>query len=159
MWAPGSRANALGRDDTKSSTQPHLPECATDPGPFAFLRLEPAGPYEPVSSLVPGAVREIVAEHRRRRLRLLHDPERQVRLGQAHQSFFDMARGLILRDYHLETIDRSRVIALVEIVAADHHLLAGDLIASDIDLLLGADRILGVRELADDLLKRVDCAL
>ena len=104
--------------------------------------------------LVPGAVREIVPEHGGRGLRLVHDAERHIGLGQPHQRLFDVPRGLVLRDHGLEAVDGAGVVAPIEIPAADHHFLAGELVARDLDLLFGALGILGIGIFAHHLVER-----
>ena len=49
-----------------------------------------------------------------RGLRLLHDAERHVALGEPHQRFLDMARRLILRHHHFEPVDGADVILVLD---------------------------------------------
>ena len=72
---------------------------------------------------------EIVPEHGGGRLRLVDDAERHVGLGQAHQRLLDVTGGLVLADDVAEAVDRGGVVAALEVVAADLHLLAGELVA------------------------------
>src|ERR1700693_119733 len=88
-----------------------------------------------IGILVPATVGEIVPEQRRGGRRLPAQAHGKVRLDQALQRFLDMARVLILRRDRPEAVDRGNVFAPLEIVAADLHLLAGELVASDQDLL------------------------
>ena len=60
--------------------------------PLVLRGATPAFVEERVAVLVPLAVGEIVAEHRRRGLRLRHDAERQVGLDQALQRLLDVTR-------------------------------------------------------------------
>src|SRR5262249_14611274 len=118
-----------------SITEADLLEGLADPGALILGRLEPARPHQGIGVLVPRAVGEIVPEHGCRGLRLADDAERHVELGEPHQRFLDVTRRLIPGDDHLEAVDGGRVVLAVLIPAADVHLLAGELVAGDLELL------------------------
>src|ERR1700676_3360115 len=119
-------------------------------------RFDAAGLYKIIGVLVPAAVGKIVPEHGGGGLRLADDADRHIGLGQPRQRFLDMPGGLILGDHRLEAVDRGGIVALIEIVAADLHFLAGQLVAGAFQLGLGADGIFGSRIFADHFLERGD---
>ena len=95
-----------------------------------------------------------MAEHGRRRLRLGHDAHGHVGLGEALESLLHVAGRLVLGDDVAEAVDGARVVALLQVEAADLHLLAGELVARDLDLLLGVGRIFGPRIAVEQFLQR-----
>src|ERR1700694_370985 len=121
-------------------------------GTLILARFETAGLYKIIGVLVPAAVGKIVPEHGGGGLRLADDADRHIGLGQPRQRFLDMPGGLILGDHRLEGVDRGGIVALIEIVAADLHFLAGQLVAGAFQLGLGADGIFGSRIFADHFL-------
>src|SRR4051812_41445452 len=98
---------------TGRSAQPDFLESLADPGALILVWLQSAAAHQPIGILVPRAVRKIVPEHSRGGLRLVHNAKRHVGFGQAHQRLLDVARGLVLRDYHLEAVDRRDVVTLL----------------------------------------------
>src|SRR3954452_5979992 len=151
----------MSRIDRRASMEPNfletdLLEGPAHPGPLILARFETAGFYKIIGVLVPAAIRKIVAEHGRGGLSLADDADRHIGLGEPEQRFLDMARGLILRHHGLVAIDRGRVVALLHVVAADIHFLAGELVAGALDLGLGGGGIFGVRIFAHYLLQRGD---
>src|ERR1700694_18976 len=125
-------------------------------GPLILARLETAGLYKIIGVLVPAAVGKIMSEHGRSGLCLADDADRHIGLGEPGQRFLDMARGLIAGHHGLEAIDGGGVVALVHVIAADIHFLAGELVARAFQLGLGADGIFRGRIFADDLFQRRD---
>src|SRR5882757_2557441 len=123
-------------------------------GTLVLARFETAGLYKIISVLVPAAVGKIVAKHGGGGLRLADDPDRQIGLGQPRQRFLDVARGLVLRHHGLEAVDGASVIALFQVVAADFHFLAGELVARAFQFLLGAGGVFRGRILANHFLER-----
>src|SRR6478752_5104674 len=119
---------------------------------FSFGSRPPV--FQSISMLVPGAVGEVVPQNGRRCLRLVNDAERHVGLSQPHQSLFDMARRLILRNDNFEAVDSASVILLFQIVAADLHFLAGKLVTGNVYLLLGTGGVFAARIFPDDFIKR-----
>src|SRR3979411_474295 len=142
------------RDQFLAETQ--FLEGPGDIGTLILARFETAGLYKIIGVLVPAAVGKIVPEHGSSGLRLADDADRHIGLGKPRQRFLDMSRGLILGDHGLEAIDRAGIVALIEIVAADIHFLAGKLVARAFELGLGADRIFRGRIFADHLFQRGD---
>src|SRR5262245_56878612 len=67
-----------------------------------------------------------------------------------------MPRGLILRNDHLEAIDRACVVAPLHVVAADQHHLPSQLIARLLNFALGRYRILGTWILSNHLVEHGD---
>src|SRR5216684_1393847 len=130
-------------EGNKSAERQRL-ECLADPGVLVLARLAAARLHELIGVLIPGAGGEVMAEHRRRGLRLVHDAKRHVALGQPHQRLLDVTGRLVLGDDRLEAVDGADKVPFLEIEAADHHLLAGELVARDFDLLLRAFGIFGV---------------
>src|ERR1700736_2717799 len=92
-------------------------------------RFDAAGLYKIIGVLVPAAVRKIMPEHGGGGLRLADDADRPIGLGEPGQRLLDMARGLILGDHGLEAVDRGGVVVPFQIIAANVHFLAGELIA------------------------------
>ena len=114
----------------------------------------PAGGEQPIGILVPLAARVVVAEHGGGRLGFGLDAERIVGLGQAVEGLGRLRRRLVVHDHRLEAIDGGDVGALLEVVAPDFHLLAGQMVAGEHRLGLG---VLGVGrsgKAAADLLER-----
>src|SRR5258708_12576224 len=89
---------------------------------------------ERVAVAVPSAAGIIVAEHGRGLLRLLGEAERHIAFGQAMQRLRHMRRRLMVVDDALEAVDGGEIEALLLGPAADLHLLAGELVARQIDL-------------------------
>jgi len=85
-----------------------------------------------------------------------NDPERHVTLGEAHQGFLHMPRGLVARHHDLEPVDGANKILLALVVAADGHFLGGQLIAGAFDLAPGVRGIFAVGEFAYHLFERCD---
>src|SRR4030081_3353991 len=142
------------RDQFLAETQ--FLEGPGDVGTLILARLETAGLYKIIGVLVPAAVRKIVSEHGGRGLRLAHDTDRHIGLGQPGQRFLDMPRGLVLGDHGLEAVDGGGVVALVHVVAAELHFAARALVARALELGLGADGIFRRRIFADHLFQRGD---
>src|ERR1700694_5260435 len=137
-------------------TETQFLEGPGDIGALVLARLETAGLYKIIGVLVPAAARKMVPEHGGSGLRLADDADRHIGLGQPGQRFLDMPRGLILGHHGLEAVDRAGVVALLEIVAADVHFLAGKLIACALKLGLGAVGVFRCRIFANHFLKRGD---
>ena len=97
-----------------------------------------------------------MAEHGRRGLRLADEPHGEVGLDQALQRLLDVPRILVLGDDDVEAVDRGDVLALLEIVAPDLHLLARELVAGHDHLLAGVRRIFRIRIAVDDGLHRIE---
>src|SRR5882724_10839663 len=106
-------------------------------GTLILARLETAGLYKIIGGLVPAAVRKIVPKDGRGGLRLTDNADCHIALGEPRQRFLDMAGGLIAGDHGLEAVDRRGVVFLQQVVAADVHFLAGELIARAFELGLG----------------------
>src|SRR3954454_18578908 len=134
----------------------HFLEGLANPGPLILARFETARFYKIIDVLVPATIRKIVPEHGGGRLGLADDADRHIGLGQAVQRLFDMAGGLVLRHHGLVAVDRRRVVALLRVIAADVHFLAGELVARTFDLGLGRGRIFGGRIFAHHLFQRGD---
>src|SRR5262249_5626851 len=149
----------IDRRMSMNSAAAGLPERPADPGALGLARLEPAGFHQPIGVRVPRAVREIVAQHCGGSLRLVDDAERHIDLGEPHQRLLAVARRLILGHHDLEPVDRACVVALLQIITADRHLLAGQLIPGDVDLALGACGIFAVGEFADHVVERGERSL
>src|SRR6201999_3028452 len=118
-----------------------LLEGPADPGSLILARLETARLYKIIGVLVPAAVRKIMPEHGGGGLRLADNADRHIGLGEPLQRFLDMPRGLILGHHGLEAVDRSRVVLLFHVIAADIHFLAGELVAGALELGLGVDGV------------------
>src|SRR4051812_44617310 len=118
-------------------TQSQLLEGLGDIGAPVLGRLEPTGPHETISVLVPFAVGEVVPEHGGRGLCLANNADGHIGFSQARQRLLDVARGLVLRDHRLEAIDRRDVVLLQQVITADIHLLARELVAGAFQLRLG----------------------
>src|SRR5712664_1000637 len=142
------------RDQFLAETQ--FLEGPGDVGTLILARFETAGLYKIIGVLVPAAVGKIVPEHGGSGLRLADDADRHIGLGQPGQRFLDMPRGLILGHHGLEAVDRADIVALLELVAADRHFLAGKLIARAFELGLGAVGVFRRRIFANHFLKRGD---
>src|SRR5262245_63104514 len=127
----------LRRDDLEFQ----LRECLADPGAFALVRLNAPRLHQRISVLVPAAFGEVVAEHGGRSLRLLDDTECHIDLGEPQEGFLDVTRPLVARHHHLEAIDGAYVIVRVLQLTPNIHFLAGQLVARNLDLALGGDRI------------------
>src|SRR3954471_17237471 len=140
----------------KFLTETHLLEGPGNIGPLVLARLETAGLYKIIGVLVPAAVRKIVPEHGSRGLRLTDDADRHIGLGEAGERLLDVPCGLVSRDRGLEAVDRSGEVALFHIVAANVHVLAGELVAGTFELGLGAVGVFRSRILAHHFFERVD---
>src|SRR5262245_39645721 len=116
-------------------------EQAEEPAAPLVRRWRAFAGHQVVAVLVPFAAREVVAQHRGRLLRLLLDAERQVALDQAMQRLRDVRGGLIALDHHAIAVDGADVLLVGLVVAADRHLLAGQMVDGELDL---QTRIAGV---------------
>ena len=87
-----------------------------------------------VAVLVPFAARVVVAEHRGGLARLVGQAEHQVDLGQPVQRLGHVVGGLVVVHHALEPADRGGVQVLLLVEAADLHLLAGEVVAGEVDL-------------------------
>src|SRR5262249_29435588 len=134
-------------------------ECLADPVAFVLVRLNAPRLHQGIGVLVPAAFGEVVAEHRGRSLRLLHDTERHIDLGEPQQGFLDVARPLVARHHHLEAIDGAYVVVRVLQLTPNIHFLARQPVARDLDLALGGDGIFGTGIFADDLFEGLDRVL
>src|SRR4030088_2204209 len=120
-------------------------------GTLILARLETTRLYKIIGVLVPAAVRKIVAKHGRGGLRLAADADRHIGLGEPGQCFLDMPRGLVAGDHGLEAVDGGGVVALFDVIAADVHFLAGELVARAFQLGLGGVGVFRGRIFADHL--------
>src|SRR5271165_6212124 len=91
-----------------------------------------AGSDEGIRVDIPFAAGIIVAEHRGIGFGLLGQPERQIALDEAFQSFRHMRRRLEIIDDPFEAVHRCQILSPVQIIAADLHLLAGQMIPGEI---------------------------
>src|SRR3978361_444382 len=121
----------------KFLTETYLLEGPGNVGTLILARLETAGLYKIIGVLVPAAVRKIVAKDGGGGLRLADDADRHIGLGEPRQRFLDMPRGLVAGDHGLEAVDGGGEVALIQVIAADVHLLAGELVAGAFELGLG----------------------
>src|SRR4051812_40502037 len=129
-----SRIERRASMENRFLAETHFLEGPGDVGTLVLARLETAGLYKIICVFVPAAVRKIVSKHRGGGLRLADDADRHISLGQPCQRFLDVAGGLILRDHGLEAVDGAGVIALFQVVTADFHFLAGELVAGAFQL-------------------------
>src|SRR5215471_1338685 len=122
----GVKSARYGRSDCVELQLARGPsrERLTDPMALVLVGLKTLRLHQGIGVLVPTAVREIVAQHRCRGLRFLHNAERHVGFGKPQQRFLDVARALIARHHDLEAIDGANIVAGVQVLPADLHLLA-----------------------------------
>ncbi|MNT14995.1 hypothetical protein D3C72_1500250 [compost metagenome] len=97
-----------------------------------------------------------MAEHGGSRLGFLYHAHGEIGLDQARQRFFDLVGVRIFLDHDAEARDGGQIFLAFQIVAADLHLLAGELVAGETDLGLGVVDVFGVRIVVDHLLHGVD---
>src|SRR5260221_6431434 len=154
-----SRIDRRASMPTKFLAETHLLEGPGNVGTLILARLETAGLYKIIGVLVPAAVRKIVSKYGGGGLRFADDADRHIGLGEPGQRLLDMPGGLILGDHGLETVDGGGVIALFQVIAADIHFAARELVARAFELGLRADGIFRGRIFADHLFKRGDCLL
>src|SRR5262249_61882669 len=64
-----------------------------------------------------------------------------------------MRRRLVAVDHPLEAVHRRQVFAAFQVIAADFHLLAGKMVASEIELQLGIAGVVAGGEAADDVVE------
>src|SRR3954470_6882690 len=121
-----SRIDRRASMRTKFLAETHLLEGPGNIGTLILARLETAGLYKIIGVLVPAAVRKIVPKYGRRGLRLADDTDRHIALGETEQRLLDMAGGLVAGDHGLEAVDGGGVVALLHVIAADIHFLAGE---------------------------------
>src|SRR5262249_8215941 len=126
-------------------------ERLSDPRAFVLAPLNAPRLHQGIGVLVPAALGEVMAEHRGRSLRLLHDTERHIDLCEPQEGFLDVARPLVARHHHLEAIDGAYVVVRVLQLTPNIHFLARQLIARDLDLAFGGDGIFGFGIFADHL--------
>ena len=118
-----------------------------------FLRPEVDSRQEHVAVRVPRAARVVVAEHRGGGLGLLGHAEREVGFDQPEHRLGHVGGRLVVLDDRAEAVDRGQVLAFLQIEAADFHMLAGQVVARQVELQRRIARIAGLGEAADDLLK------
>ena len=115
--------------------------CIGGLGQFNALAL-----HERVAVGIPVGPRIVGSEHGGDLLRLAGEADREIRLDETVQRFGNVGRGLVVGDDLLEAVDRREVFATLEIVAADFHFLAGELIADHVGLQLGVAGVVAFRE-------------
>src|SRR5262249_52568413 len=116
----GVKSARYGRSDCVELQLARGPsrERLADPMALVLVGLKTLRLHQGIGVLVPTAVREIVAQHRSRGLRFLHDAERHVGFGKPQQRFLDVARALIARHHDLEAIDGANIVAGVQVLPA-----------------------------------------
>jgi hypothetical protein len=72
-------------------------------------------------------------QHGGRRLGLTHQAERQIGFGQAMQGLRHVAGGLVFFDDVAETADGRVLLPLPQVIAADFHLLASEMVIGQVD--------------------------
>ncbi len=112
-----------------------------DPGIIIPLRPKVAARQQGVAIQIPVGTREVVPQHRRSRLRFFGHAKRQIGLNEPVQRFGHMARGLIIFDNGPEPVDRADILATLQVVTPNLHLLARQMIEREIELQLGFRRI------------------
>ena len=127
-----------------------------NPRTGVFARLYATLLQQLIGILIPAAVRIVVTKNGGCRLRLGHDTHCIVGFDESRQGFFDLVRRRILFHDHAEAGDRSKVVLAFQIVAADLHFLAGELVAGEADLFLRVADILRLRIGVDELSHRLD---
>ena len=70
-----------------------------------------------------------------------------------------MRRGLIVLHDTLEAVHRRQILLAVQVIPADLHLLAGQMVAGEIELQLRVARVFGVWKAAHDVIQRVEGSL
>src|SRR5882724_9222214 len=151
-----SRIDRRASMPTKFLAETYLLEGPGNVGTLILARLETAGLYKIIGVLVPATVRKIVPKDGRRGLRLADDADRHIGLGKPGQRFLDVPRGLVAGHHGLEAVDGGGVVALFDVVAADVHFLAGELVARAFQLGLGGGGVFRGRIFADHLFQRRD---
>src|SRR5262245_43934359 len=126
-------------------------EHRAEPGAVLPHRLEVGVGQEVVAVLIPVAAGIVVAEHGGGVLRLVLDAERQVALGEPLQRLRHVGGGLVELDHAAEAVDGRQILLALEVEAADLHLLAGEVVAGEVELEGGVARIVGVGEAGDDV--------
>src|SRR6266851_1219594 len=109
-------------------------EQAEEPAAILVRRPGTFTGHQEVAVLIPVAAREIVAQHRRRLLGLALHAERQVSLDQAMQRLGHVGGGLVALDHDAIAVDRPDILLVLLVVAADRHLLAGEMVDGELDL-------------------------
>src|SRR5215470_10599560 len=148
--------NPTASTSSENSPESDLTKSPADPRAVVLLWLVALTFHDRVSVLVPGAIGEIVPKHGSGGLGFWNDPESHVTLGEAHQGFLNMARGLVARHHDLEPVDGADKILLALVIAADGHFLGGKLIASAFDLAPCARGVFAVGKFAHHLFERRD---
>src|SRR5882724_6230390 len=149
-----SRIDRRASMRSKFLAETHLLEGPGNIGTLVLARLETTRLYKIIGVLVPAAVRKVVPKYGRRGLRLAVDADREIGLGEPVQRLLDMARGLVARNHRLVAVDAGGEVALLHVVAADSHFLAGELVAGAFELGLGGGRIFRRRIFANHLFQR-----
>src|SRR6478672_875346 len=160
--ACGVKPGRCGRSEFRADLElarGQLGERLADPMALVLIGLDAPLLHEGIGVFIPTAVRKIMTQHGGRGLRFLDYAERHVGFGQPKQRFLDVTRGLVACHHDLEAIDRTDEVPGIQILTADIHLLAGQLVARDLDLALGRDGILGIGVFADHLVERLHCLL
>ena len=136
------------------SADPQFVESLRDPGARVLMRLEPALLQARIGVLVPDRIGEVVAEHGRRGLRLIDDAEREIGLGEPLQRLFGMAGRLIFRQNIAETVDRSRIVAVLADNSARSSCPGRRADRASLQLVARVVGIFRFREFLDDLRRR-----
>src|SRR5208283_5338189 len=111
--------------------------------------------HEGITVLIPFAPRIIIAEHRRIGLGLIGESKCEVALDEALQRLWDMRRRLIIVDHAFEAVHRRQILAPRQVITADLHLLAGQMVAGEIELELGVPRIFAVGKTTHHIVERL----
>ncbi len=114
----------------------------------------PVGDELVIAIHVPFAAGIVMSQHRRRPPRLVRQAEDQIDLRQPVQRLGHVVGGLEIVHHALEAADRGGVQMLLLVPAADVHLLAGQMVAREVDLQPRIAAIGAVGEAVDHLLQR-----
>src|SRR5471032_1781232 len=153
-WGPPAASRANVRSSFSIRTKSRIEsDCS-----MALFGVDPeilAGENQ-VAVGIPVSAREVVAEHGGGLLGLALDAQRHVALDQPMQRLRYVGSRLVALDHHAVAVDRADVLLLLLIVAADVHLLAGEMVDGEFDLEARVARIWRVGEALDDLGQRIE---
>mmetsp|Transcript_18269 Transcript_18269/g.28989 ORF Transcript_18269/g.28989 Transcript_18269/m.28989 type:complete len:351 (+) Transcript_18269:1000-2052(+) len=119
----------------------HLAIDLAQPAVATRARLQATPGQQLEAVLVPFSGLIVVAQNSARRLRLVREAQRQVPFDQTVQCLGRVAGGLEILDHNAETIDRGRIVVAAQVIAANFHFLAREMVKGEVEF---QDRGLGI---------------
>ena len=106
---------------------------------------------------VPGVARIVEAQNRAVAVGFVQQTEGQIALYQPVKRLRGVRGRLIAINHSAESIRRRQSVALIQIITADGHFLAGQLVVDHVDLQTGIGSVFGARKALDHITQIIQC--